>query len=433
VTHLLSPKDLQDKGLSKLFLAHLWIGPSPDLDVLRIPAEWCATLPPMQHYHAEYYQPENKPNFPPPPLPDTVVLRTDPPPIPEFVILCRATQPPETYWSDVSFQTRSFFAFPTPYLESVARAISGMICHGHSSVGDPQEINVLRLHGAAYCQSLGVSSSSTRRLIDLTRPGYFVPSDGQIVSGGLVWGSGLRTNPLPCNPRLVSALLKSLRYNSWCQVLEFGDCVVPHIAEDSILRLFADVCRTNTTLLSITFPPRQATASPILPLSPQSQLWSQISDALLSNPRPLFSSFDFTNCHLGDEGVRALCPALRRLFSRRNSLMSIKFNGNDLSAMGVELICEAMLAGDGSSPFFHLTELSFGDNPWCGGHPQAIPVRHISAIIRCSPHLQKLNLEATDDLFPIHSLKADLIESGCPLTDLALGGVVSSTVEIVSI
>jgi hypothetical protein len=416
VDHLVSPKDLTEKGLSKLILAHLWMGAPTNLDILRIPDEWCATLPPMQHYHPEYYNPENKPNFPAPAPKD--LLSTAPPVLPEYAMLCRAVQPTQAYWSNISYGTRSQSGYPTLYLESVVQAISGVICLNHSSVGDPQEINVLKLHGTAYSQSLGVSSTPPN---PTNRPGYPVLANCQIVAGGLVWGSAPRTNPLPCNPHLLSALLKTLKHNSWCQVLVFGDCFVPSSSEDDILTLFADVCRTNTTLLSISFPPRAVDATPILPRTGKYQLWARIGDALLSNPRPLFSSIDFTNCHLGDEGVRALLPGLARLFSHRNTLASLKFNGNNLSAIGIAMICESLLASDSSSPFFHLTELSFGGNPWCA-NPNTIPVQLLNAVVRLSPHLQTLDLEATDGVFPIQLMKFDLLGSSCPLVDLAVGG-----------
>jgi hypothetical protein len=370
----------------------------------------------MQHYYLEYYQPENKPNFSAPP-PREPLKVAPPPALQEYCTLSLAAPPIVTYWSNVPYALRSQSGYPTPYLEPVVQAISGGICLGHSSVGDPREVNVLKLHGTAYSQSLGLSPPSS----NLSRPGYTIPAEGVITSGGLLWGSSPRSKPLPCNPKLVSALLKALKYNSWCEVLEFGDCFVLPASEDEILSLFAEVCRSNTTLLSLSFPPRAADASPIVPKTNKYVLYTQISDALLSNPRPLFSSFDFTNCRLGDEGVCALLPGLTRLFSRRNTLTSLKFAGNNLSARGVALICEALLGGDSSSPFFHLTELSFGGNPWCAD-PNAIPVQHLNTIIRISPHLERLNLEATDGVFPIQFMKFDLIGSGCPLVDLTVGG-----------
>jgi hypothetical protein len=415
---MISQKDRQERGLSKLFLAHLFSGEPSNLDVMRIPAEWFATLPPMQHVHPAYYKAENKPTIGPPPPRD--LTKCYPPAVQDYEALCRVKPPPRAYWSDIPFTERQKLGFPTPYLSAVAQAVSGALFADHSSVGDPQEINVLKLHGSAYAQSLQIQPSFSPRPNQFN-PGHPVIGECQIASGGLYWGSPARSNPLPCNPRIVSSLLATLKYNSWCHVLEFGDCFIPSQSEETILGLMADVCRCNTTLISISFPPRAKDAPPVRPNTPQSQAWTKIGEAMAMNPSPLFTSLDFSNCHLGDDGIRAILPGLKRIFSMRNVIASLKFNNNNLSGVGVALICDALLEGNFSAPFSSLSELSFGDNPWCGV-PAQVPMQQLSLIVRLSPQLRKLNVGSSDDLFPIHLLMNDLIGSGCPLSELVLGG-----------
>jgi hypothetical protein len=372
----------------------------------------------MQHVHQVYYTPENKPNIGPPPPREAT--KCNPPAVKDYDILCRTQSHPSAYWSDVPFTDRQKMGFPTPCLPAVAEAVGGTLSLNHSSVGDPQEINVLKLHGSAYAQSIQRQPSSSPRP-DPSRPGYPVISDCQIASGGLYWGSTPRSNPLPCNPRILSALLETLKFNSWCHVLEFGDCFIPSKVEDEILGLMADVCRCNTTMISLSFPPRAPSAPPVGPNTSQYQLWAKIGEALATNPNPLFSSLDFSNCHLGDDGIRAILPGLKRLFSMRNVISSLKFNNNNLSGLGVAMICDALLEGNFSAPFSSLSELSFGDNPWCG-LPNQVPMQQLSVIIRLSPQLQKLNVGSSDGLFSIHLLANDLIGSCCPLSELVLGG-----------
>ena len=372
----------------------------------------------MQHVHPDYYNPENKPTIGPPPPHE--IIKCSPPVISDYGTLCRTKSPRPAYWSDIPFAERQELGFPTPYLFAVGQAVSGVLCHNHSSVGDPQEINVLKLHGSAYAQSLGVRPSSTPRPSSL-RPGYAVIAECQIASGGLYWGSPPRANPLRCNPRIASSLLATLKYSSWCHVLEFGDCYIPSQSEASILDLMADVCRCNTTLISISFPPRAPDALPIRQGTPQYESWTKIGECLAMNPSPLFSSLDFSNCRLGDDGVRAILSGLKRIFSLRNIITSLRFNNNGLSGLGVAMICDALLEGNLSAPFSSLSEFSVGGNPWCG-LPNQIPVKQLGLIVSLSPRLQKLDVGSSDGLFPIPLLVHDLISSVCPLRELVLGG-----------
>lgn len=372
----------------------------------------------MQHVFPEYYGAENKPNIPPPPPKD--IAKTRPPALPEYVTLCRSNDPPRVFWCDVPIDERMKFGFPSPYLGAVAEAVSGILCLNHSSIGDPQEINVLKLHGSVYSKCQGTNRDSLSRANN-HRPGYHLLPNSRIASGSLVWGTYPRVESVPCNSKIVCALLRTLQHNSWCQVLEFGESFIPETALLDVLPLMRDLCRSNTSLISIAFPPRAADSPPLSPSSPVFKLWAEIGNAIVQNPRPLFTSLDFSNCYLGDEAVRAILPGLKRIFAMRNVLTSVKFSNNHLSGVGVALICESLLGGDTLTPFCSLTELSFGNNPWCS-NPNTTPIRQLGEIIKLSPQLQLLNLHSLDENFPIHMIKGELMGSPCPLTELVLGG-----------
>jgi hypothetical protein len=373
-----------------------------------IPVQWYITDPLYPHLFPDFYGPDNKAPIPcplPPRHTYTNVQKHF-----NFMKVHRVHD-----FEMCSCQGRAQACLPPWLFPSLIAAVNGTLLQNCY----PREISILQLHGSAYGRATPPNSNLDSPLL----PIYPRLNDGRILVGGMAWGGFSPPSqypPLPCNPRIVSAALKALARNAYADTLTFGRCVVENFTEylSCALAPMEDLCLYNRSLVALAFP-----RSPVNPLPPLAlPTWESISSAICRNPAPSFRALDFTGCYLGDVCASILCPALMHLFASRISLISLRFDENNLTEKGVQMILDAILTPSASKQnYVSLVELSFGSNPW-NGNPALAPVAALSALLSLSPSLRFLNLESTNGVFPVASIIPALTSSGCPLECLRLGG-----------
>jgi hypothetical protein len=199
--------------------------------------------------------------------------------------------------------------------------------------------------------------------------------------------------------------------------LSFARCI---LAADSdprqIYAAMADVCKHNSSLTSIDFP-RHGRANG----------WEELSEALLQNQLPLFTSINAGGTQLDDVSLELLLPSLLRLYDKAQlglSPVSLCFEDNRLSDAGIARLCTQLVA---VADLSRLQAVSFGDNPWVGEGSATALIK----LLRMARSLQRLDIRARGRTFPhMNDLVAALLESKCPLAEFAVGGHALASTEV---
>lgn len=287
-------------------------------------------------------------------------------------------------------------------------------------------LDILSLHGDSYLSSSYYIDVKVGDAVvsNNTFPYAINMTTGSISAGGVWWyGRVYKDKELVCNAHIAASAIKALTFSRFFHTLSFKKCALSgETAHLAVLREMIPLCRFNTCLMAIAFPPIAIPGGSVS--LTYLDLYNQIGQALVSNQRPLFSSFDFSKCNINDKLLHSLLPGLSRLFvNLMIPPVSLKFNNNFLTSTGVSSICRMLLA----SPLVRLMELSFGGNPWC----HAPDIQSLEAIIKNASSLCILNVESTQNNFPIQILRNVLTFSVCPLRELYVAGTPVHLMEVI--
>lgn len=329
-------------------------------------------------------------------------------------------------WGSLSNKQRFREQCPVILMEGLVQGLQRRLLE----LSIPGLLSVLHMHGPEYA----VASSSTnanRKLVLIPVSGYplyKVYEDYSVSSGDVQW-YGIRPKgprELACNGKIAVSALRALPFASSFHTLSFQDCALMSVEEqrDAILAM-VEVCRWNIYLTSLQFPP--LCISLTKGGTRYVELWAQVGEAIWSNPRPLFTSLDFSGCGLGDFAMSQLLPALTRLFSSQQhglAPVALLFSDCALSENGVASILHMMSGQDAPTgntiSLRSLQRLSFGGNPWNGAADVAL--QGLLNVLRQASGLRYLDLESSVIIVPVMDLSRVLVESSCPLRVLKLAG-----------
>lgn len=433
-------------------------------DAAVVPPEWLAKQPQYLHLFHTFNKDHKGVK---PPIPRSPLDLLERIPIDSILSVELATK---QNWIAVLNKDRLASQIPLYKCQTLIRCIGGKLLDrrydnpntltaltANATRHTPGILQVLDLHGAEYKASSAnvlpnpvVKAPSNIGDRD-TEPAYCLLTEYDVLAGDVpYYGVTERAGPpgtteacreRPCNPGIATAALRALPYARIFNTLSFQGCVLTTIeGQKQALAAMVDVCRYNTYLNTIAFPPINTSGT-----HPQSDIeaWAAIGAALWSNPRPLFTGLDFYKSNLGNSGVLQVLPAMERLFGasqRAIPPVCLRFDHNGLNNASVEYLCRFLLgeavptAGILISPMGAvqldwLQELSFGCNPWCNG--QTVIVKVLEIIQKCTL-LKVLNLESSSGTFPVTMLYLTLEKQTppCPLSVLKLAGCRIAEAEV---
>ena len=392
------------------FLAHVYSSPTVDEPCV-VPEVWAATAPPFMHVYRDFFKPDYGSRVPEPRPPNGLYE----------VVEVDQYEPGHgpTLWTHFPNRERLDRNCPPHRLPGLVDS-----CTGQLLVGAPTgTVRIFDLHGTEYGKSSNTSSLSSVSLQrSFLEPAYDCCEDGSVLAGDIRWHlpSLTKETRLMALEQVVVGALRAIVNSQSIHTLSFDRTSLPTVnAQLASLEAMVDVCRQNCTLASISFPYCDVpdTAPKI------TEAWLNMGKALISNPKPRFTSIDVRGGNMGDAGLIALLPGLVRLFHPTQGLglrpVSLRFDNNNLSAAAVWELCTKLLHHCDLSD---LQELSLGANPWTDT-TQHDAASAVVRVVKSAPALRVLNVQSKFRSFPqLPALQAALVESACPLETLAVGG-----------
>ena len=392
------------------FLAHVYSSPTVDEPCV-VPEVWAATAPPFVHVYRDFFKRDYGSRVQVPRAANGL-----------YELVGLDQNEPEigaALWAHVPNRERLNRNCPPHRLPGLVDS-----CTGQLLMGAPTgTVRIFDLHGTEYGKS-----SNTPFLSDVSfgrttvEPGYELCGDGSMLAGGIRWHlpSQTKETRLVALEQVVVGALRAIVNSQSTHTLNFDrTCMANLGGQLTALEAMVDVCRHNGSLTSISFPYCNvpATAPKI------TEAWLNMGKALISNPKPRFTSIDVRGGNMGDAGLIALLPGLVRLFHPTQGLglrpVSLRFDNNNLSAAAVWELCTKLLHHCDLSD---LQELSLGANPWTDT-TQHDAVSAVVRVVKSAPALRVLNVQSKFRSFPqLPALQAALVESACPLETLAVGG-----------
>ena len=330
-------------------------------------------------------------------------------------------------WAAVDNSNRVASHCPVVLLDGLVKAVTGRLL----DQSPPGVLYILHLHGPEYAlSSAHVRPQKFLHMAAVTQATYSIGDDYSVTAGGIQWyGTRMAVDRLlPCDPRIAVSALRALSFSRNFHTLSFRHTALTSVQDlKAALLAVLEVCRWNTVLSALSFPPiapegRKALVSSV-EAGKVAELWAMIGTAIWSNPRPLFTSLIFNGSYLGDLGVNQLLPALSRLyFSSQRALAPVAICLDDcgLSPRGtadlLALLCSNEVA------LASLQELSLGGNPWLDPRDNGRVVTVLLQLIMKATALRFLNVESTSAVLPMASFAEVLCNSPCPFEIIKLAG-----------